>query len=89
MYRSLYLMCFSRLPKGQVSCEVEQSTQRPVDIVAANLSSGSEVGVASREAQPLVKDQRHPCTLEALQPAMRRGGGGGEEGERGGEGRKR
>ena len=67
-------MCFSRLPEGQVSCEVEQSSQRPVDVVAANLGSGGEVGVASREAQTLVEDQRHPHTLGTLQPAMRRRG---------------
>lgn len=58
-------------PQRQVSGEVEQCPKGPVDVVSADLSCGGEVGGASGEAQPIVKDQRHPGRLGTLGPGPR------------------
>ena len=54
------------LPEGQVSGEIEDGSQGPVDVVLADVSSSCEVGTVSGELETFMEDQRHPCRLGTL-----------------------
>ena len=65
-------------PEGQVSSEVEESPERPVDVVSADLGRGGEASGVAGEAQPVMKHQRHPGRLGTLGPGQETQGTQGE-----------